>query len=105
MQPCFGIRAEATPKISFLIDLIITEEKEEQDQEISDLTRHVFESNSDCAQLNDEVLNLQNKLQSSEKSGVLLQVRFLTKLLIDTKIILFYVIEFYYGVLILIVQP
>ena len=63
--------------------LLSSETKEEQEQEISDLTRHVFESNSDCAQLNDEVLNLQSKLQSAEKSTSLLQVFHLYEVLLS----------------------
>ena len=68
-----------TSRIPLIFTFHLPDDKEEQDTEISDLTRHVFESNSDCAQLNDEVSNLQNKLQSVEKSTSLLHDQLKTK--------------------------
>ena len=44
--------------------------------EISDLTRHVFESNSDCAQLTNDVTALQGKLETADKTISVLQVSY-----------------------------
>ena len=54
--------------------LSLLDVKLEQEEEISDLTRHVFESNSDCAQLNNEVTVLQGKLAATQNSVSLMQV-------------------------------
>ena len=59
---------------SFII--ISSEQKEETDSEIADLTRHVFESNSDNAQLTNELSSVQEELKKTKSSVTLVQVRY-----------------------------
>ena len=59
---------------SFII--ISPEQKEETDSEIADLTRHVFESNSDNAQLTNDLSSVQEELKKTKSSVTLVQVRY-----------------------------
>ena len=59
---------------SFII--ISSEQKEETDSEIADLTRHVFESNSDNAQLTNDLSSVQEELKKTKSSVTLVQVRY-----------------------------